>query len=70
MKVLFGFVLGVVLAVAAMSYAQGWGTATDQYGGTHQFYQFPNGQTQYFGPNGQSGSFYQMPQSNFGRNPC
>lgn len=69
MKILFGFVLGVVLTIAAMTYAQS-GAVMDQHGNLYQFHQFPGGATQYWGPNGQTGTLYQTPPSTFGRNPC
>lgn len=73
MKFLLGFLLGVLVATAAQLYAQsGGGFFTDQNGSIGQFYQYPGGAIDYWTPNGQRGTIYQMPGTQFGiqKSPC
>ena len=70
MKLLVGFLLGILVASAAQLYAQsGGGFFTDQNGSIGQFYQFPGGATQYWTPDGRTGTIYQMPPMT-GKSPC
>jgi len=70
MRYLLGFILGVSVASYANLFAQDFGAVFDQQAKGYQYYQFPNGATNYWGTDGQMGTIYHTPGLQQRHNPC
>ena len=69
MKLLMGFILGVIVATTGTLLAQSGGMYFDQHGKPGSYWQTaPNGPINYQDSTGKMGTVYQQPS--FGKSPC
>jgi len=68
MKLVLGFLLGLIVATVGQLLAQSGGTVLDQYGNAYPYFNSPGGVTTYRDRDGNFNTIYQMPGS-FGMQP-